>query len=207
MRSASITGREAWLDDSVGRDIDAGEPRDWDWAMTSTLHEISVLSYRQTLGAAAHFLGLGQTHCAASGIDPETLVEARLIADMLPLRFQVQSIVHHSVGAVAALRSGHFAPPHGLAALDYAGLMAIVAEAQATMQGIEAAEIDALAGREVVFAARGVERHFTAEGFILSFSLPNLHFHAATAYGILRMQGVPVGKRDFMGQMRLKADG
>ena len=46
---------------------------------------------------------------------------------------------------------------------------------------------------------------FTAEGFLMSFSLPNLHFHATTAYDILRMQGVPLGKRDYLGGLRLKA--
>jgi hypothetical protein len=46
---------------------------------------------------------------------------------------------------------------------------------------------------------------FTAEGFLLSFSLPNLHFHATTAYDILRTKGVPLGKRDYMGPLRLKA--
>jgi hypothetical protein len=39
----------------------------------------------------------------------------------------------------------------------------------------------------------------------MTFSLPNFFFHASTAYGILRMKGLPVGKRDFLGQMRLKA--
>jgi uncharacterized protein len=46
---------------------------------------------------------------------------------------------------------------------------------------------------------------FTAEGFLLSFSLPNFYFHATTAYAILRMKGVPIGKRDYIGQMRLKS--
>jgi hypothetical protein len=45
---------------------------------------------------------------------------------------------------------------------------------------------------------------FTAEGFLMSFSLPNLNFHAATAYDILRLKGAPLGKRDFMGAIRLK---
>ena len=45
---------------------------------------------------------------------------------------------------------------------------------------------------------------FTAEGFILSFSLPNFYFHAATAYDLLRMKGAPFGKRDFLGAMRMK---
>ena len=45
---------------------------------------------------------------------------------------------------------------------------------------------------------------FSAEDFLLSFSMPNLYFHAATAYDILRAQGLPLGKRDFMGAPRVK---
>ena len=46
---------------------------------------------------------------------------------------------------------------------------------------------------------------FSAEGFLLSFSLPNFYFHATTAYDILRSKGVPLGKRDFLGRMRMKS--
>ena len=45
---------------------------------------------------------------------------------------------------------------------------------------------------------------FTAVGFMSSFSLPNFYFHATTAYDILRSKGVPLGKRDYLGRMRLK---
>ncbi len=38
----------------------------------------------------------------------------------------------------------------------------------------------------------------------MSFSMPNLHFHATTAYDMLRMKGVPIGKRDYMGTPRMK---
>jgi hypothetical protein len=43
---------------------------------------------------------------------------------------------------------------------------------------------------------------FTSETFLLSFSLPNFHFHAVTAYDILRSRGVPLGKRDYEGRLR-----
>jgi uncharacterized protein len=51
------------------------------------------------------------------------------------------------------------------------------------------------------------DRHldYTAENFLLSFSQPNFYFHATTVYGILRWKGLPIGKRDFMGQTRRKA--
>ncbi len=65
--------------------------------------------------------------------------------------------------------------------------------------------MNALEGKGVVFQLRDLKIPFTAEGFILSFSLPNFYFHATTAYDILRMKGVPIGKRDYMGPMRLKS--
>ena len=54
----------------------------------------------------------------------------------------------------------------------------------------------------MIFAAGERRRHFTADEFVLSFSLPNLHFHAATAYDILRLKGVPLQKLDFLGWPR-----
>jgi len=55
----------------------------------------------------------------------------------------------------------------------------------------------------VIFKLGANQMPFTTENFVLSFSLPNLYFHATTAYDILRMKGVPLGKRDFLGQMRM----
>ena len=43
---------------------------------------------------------------------------------------------------------------------------------------------------------------FNAEDFLLSFSMPNFYFHATTAYDILRMKGMAIGKRDFTGKVR-----
>ncbi|MGA8434135.1 MAG: DUF1993 family protein, partial [Methyloceanibacter sp.] len=37
------------------------------------------------------------------------------------------------------------------------------------------------------------------EPYLLRFALPNFHFHATTAYGLMRACGVTIGKRDFIG--------
>ena len=63
--------------------------------------------------------------------------------------------------------------------------------------------MNALADREVVFAIGDIRMPFTGANFLLSFSQPNFYFHATTAYDLVRMLGVPVGKRDFLGRMRL----
>ena len=61
-----------------------------------------------------------------------------------------------------------------------------------------------LEGKDLLFKFGDFKVPFVAEDFVLSFSLPNLHFHATTAYDILRMKGVPLGKRDYTGPMRIK---
>ena len=65
-------------------------------------------------------------------------------------------------------------------------------------------ELESFAGRPMRFEIGEKRLDFTAEDFLLSFSQPNFYFHAATAYDVLRMKGVPVGKRDFMGRVRIQ---
>ncbi len=107
------------------------------------------------------------------------------------------------MGAIEGAKRGVFAPSVP-SALDYAGLQNAVAEARAKLQSYTPDEINALDGGEVVFELRDLRLPFTAQDFLLSFSVPNFHFHAATAYDILRMKGAPLGKRDYLGQLRLK---
>ena len=173
--------------------------------MAISLFDASVAGFLQTVGAVEGFLGRGLAHCTEADIDPETIVETRLYPDMLPFRFQVLSVVHHSIGAIEGVKQGLFAPQTNIAPLDYAGLQKAVGEARTALGKLTPDGVNALEGRDVTFQFRDFKMPFTAEGFLMSFSLPNLHFHATTAYDILRSKGVPLGKRDYMGQLRLKA--
>ena len=137
--------------------------------------------------------------------DPASIVETRLFADMLPFSFQIQSVAHHSRGAIEGIKAGVFNPPPASPPLDYAGLQKLVADARQALEAVTPDEVNALEGRDVVFQLGEMKMPFTAEGFILSFSQPNFHFHATTAYDILRMKGVPLGKRHYMGKLRMKA--
>ncbi len=173
--------------------------------MAISLYDVSVASYLQTLGAVVGFLEKGLAHFTASNVDLDGIVETRLVPDMLPLRFQLQSVAHHSLGAIEGVRKGLFQPPPQAPAYDYRALQQLVVDARDALQKVTPAEVNALEGRDVVFQVRDFKMPFTAEGFLLSFSLPNFYFHATTAYDILRMKGVPLGKRDYMGAMRLKS--
>lgn len=87
--------------------------------------------------------------------------------------------------------------------LDYAGLQSLVEDAITQLQALSREEVDALEGKALVFKLGKTEMPFVAEKFVLSFSLPNFYFHATTAYDILRMLGVKIGKMDYLGQMRM----
>jgi uncharacterized protein len=172
--------------------------------MSTSLYDISVATYLQTLGAVSRYLDKGLALCTEKGIDTNEIVEFRLFADMLPFRFQIVSVAHHSLGAVDGLNSGIFAPPRQTEPLDYRGLQKLIGDAILGLEGMNPADINAIEGREIVFRTGDRQIPFTAETFILSFSLPNFYFHATTAYDILRTKGVPLGKRDFMGNLRIK---
>ena len=86
--------------------------------MATSLYDLSVPTYLQVLGGMEGFLGRGLAHFQENKIDPDTIVEARLYADMLPFRFQVLATVHHAIGAIRGVEAGLFAPPGPLPPLD-----------------------------------------------------------------------------------------
>lgn len=172
--------------------------------MATSLYDICVSSFLQTLGGVEGFLGKGLAHFTEKGVDPNSIVATRLADDMLPFQFQVVSLVQHSMGAMRAAKAGLFTPPKGGPA-DYAGLQKLVTDAREEMQGLKADEVNALEGNDLIFQLGERKLPFVVKDFLLSFSFPNFYFHATTAYDILRANGVPLGKRDFLGRMRMKA--
>jgi hypothetical protein len=172
--------------------------------MAISLYDLCVPTYLQILGATEGFLAKGLTHFNDKKVDPNEVVEARLFDDMLPFRFQIVAVAHHSLGALRGVQAGQFGPPVPSTA-DYAGLQKLVSEAREAVHKMTPAEVNACEGKDVTFQIRDTKIPFTATGFIQSFSLPNFYFHATTAYDILRTKGVPLGKRDFLGRMQIKS--
>ena len=170
--------------------------------MAISLYDTSVANYLQVLGSIGTVLEKGAQYAAETAIDLNTIVQTRLREDMLPFQFQVISVVHHSRGAIEGIQAGVFNPPPVLE-LDYGGLQGLVADAHSFLAAIPEEEVNALEDKPMLFQVNDFEVPFTAQNFLLSFSLPNFYFHATTSYSILRMAGVPLGKMDFLGNMRV----
>jgi len=172
--------------------------------MTLSLYAATVPSYRQILQAVAGLLSKAETHCAERGIGAPELIQARLAPDMLPFAFQVKSTAMHSAGAIAGVRKGVFSPDLSPPPDSFAALKAVVADALAALAALDAGEVDGFVGRALRFSFGERHMDFTAEDFLLSFAQPNFYFHATTAYDILRWKGLAIGKRDYIGRLRLK---
>ncbi len=171
--------------------------------MSISFYDASVGTHQQVLGSVAAVLDKGAAFSAESETNLEEIVGTRLRDDMQPFHFQIVSVCHHSWGALQGMRDGRFSPPSFELDKDYQGLQTLVGDAQEGLASVSESEVADLADKSMVFAIGDREMPFTNQNFLLSFSLPNFYFHATTAYDILRMLGAPLGKRDFLGQMKV----
>ena len=173
--------------------------------MSISLYDASVLSYLQTVRAVSKTLTLAEDAAAENILDLDATLNFQLRDNMLPFSFQVISVWHHSMGALKGMQEGVFEPPPKVADVTWSKLQSLLTEAEDYLVAQEPEAINALMGNDMVFRIGKREMPFTTDGFLLSFSLPNVHFHAATTYAILRHLGVTLGKLDFLGEMRFRS--
>lgn len=172
--------------------------------MTLSLHAALIPGWLQMLGAVEGLIGKAEAFVAGAGIDEEAFVQSRLAPDMLPLCYQLKSCWTHTALALQGARQGRFSPEMTPPPDRFDALRQMILNAQAACEQADEAELEALADKPVVFTIGDTFRlDFIARDFLLSFSQPNLYFHATTAYGIMRQQGVPIGKRDYLGALRI----
>lgn len=175
--------------------------------MATTLFDMCVPTFLQTVRAVGGFLDKAAAHCEATGTDPNDLVTARLFPDMAPFWFQIECVDNYSVWGIEAMRTGVWTPPDLAQIVPFADLRARIARTESELEAFDPHEVNTCSGKELEILITHVSPRstpLTSETFFLSFLLPNFHFHAVTAYDILRTRGVPIGKRDYEGQLRTR---
>ena len=171
--------------------------------MTISLYDLSVGSFQQTVSGMITVLDKGAEHAQNTSVDVNDYVGICVHEDMLPFLFQVNCVEMHTVGCLQALRDGEMTPPKSTTQRNYQELQKMLLDVKAQLAELDKDEINGLAGGKVIFKFGDNEIPFTSENYVQSFALPNLQFHATTAYDILRAQGVRLGKSDFLGKMRI----
>jgi uncharacterized protein len=167
--------------------------------MPISMHQASVPVFAQILSSLSGILQKAAAHAEAKKIDPAILLSARLYPDMFHLTRQVQIVTDHAKGACARL-AGRDVPSYPDTEASFSELQARLQKTLDYVHSFQPADIEGSEDREFTLTIGGQKIPFQGQPYLLHFVLPNLFFHAATAYDILREQGVELGKRDFIGR-------
>lgn len=172
--------------------------------MSLSLYEAFVPSCQQILAAMHGVVDKAEAYAKEHSVDDADLFGARLNDTMWNLPWHVRSVWVHSAYVISLLPTGEFSPDFTDIPQDWAGMRAQLQAAQDALATVSEADLEAVADKTVGFVLGGKRlMELTGQNFLLSFSQPNFYFHATTFYDILRMKGVPLAKRDYLGVPRI----
>lgn len=145
-----------------------------------------------------HVLRKGEANAAERGIDADIFLNARLAPDMATLTKQIQFAT--SLGKNCPHRLAGTTPPvYEETETTFEELYALLAKTRAEIDGFTRESLDGREGETFNVKLGPMDVEFTSIAYLSTFTLPNVYFHATTAYNILRSNGVPLGKMDFFG--------
>jgi hypothetical protein len=139
-----------------------------------------------------------EAHAASQGMNEGSLLTAQLAGDMHDLAAQVNWAAEGAKLAVGRLL-GTAATPPAAEAKSFADLHERIDAAIVALGAVDAELVEAGLARTITLPYRGGSKEFSGDRFLTEFAIPNFFFHFTTAYAILRNQGVPLQKGDFLG--------
>jgi uncharacterized protein len=166
--------------------------------MSLSMYQASIPALVQMLINLSAILDKAEAHAQDRKIEPEVLLNYRLAPDMLPFIRQIQIAADLAKGAAARL-AGVEVPKHDDTEKTFADLKARITNTVAFVQSIQPTHIDGSEGREINLTLGEHKMNFKGQPYLVHFVLPNFYFHCTTAYDILRLCGVELGKSDFIG--------
>lgn len=167
--------------------------------MSLSMHAASVPVFQQMLAALSGILTKAESHVADRKIEPAALLQARLFPDMFALARQVQIACDFATGVSARL-AGTDVPTYESGDATFADLQQRIASTLAFIGALDPATFEGSSDREVVLRpGTPKERRIGGQAYLMAYGLPQFFFHVATAYGLLRHNGVEIGKKDYMG--------
>ena len=166
--------------------------------MSISMYQISVPVFTRMLNNLAAILEKAAAHCEAKKIDPAALINFRLYPDMFAFAKQVQIATDAAKNGTARL-AGMEPPVFEDNETAFPQLIERVKKTIAYVNTFRPEQLDGSEEREVTLTRDDTVVKYRGQDFLLHRALPNLYFHITTAYGILRHNGVELGKRDYLG--------
>ncbi len=172
--------------------------------MSVSTYSLSIPVFLRGLKILSTLLDKGKAHAAEKAAPLDGLFSARLAPDMLPLAGQIQRVSDTSKNAVGRT-TAIAAPSFPDTEQTYEELEERVRKTIAFLETVKPQDMAESGERDVTIKVGKLEHTFTGNDYLLTFAIPNFFFHLTTAYDILRNQGVPVGKMDYLGPYKTAA--
>ena len=166
--------------------------------MSNQTYDLLIPIFTRMLPNLKAILEKAQEDAEARKIDPQVFLQARLAPDMFALARQVQITTDQVKGGLARL-AGAEVPKWDDNEKTFGELCARVDKALDYTKTFEPAQFDGAETRDIELKFPQATLTFKGRDYLLNFVLPNFYFHLTAAYAILRHNGVPLGKRDFVG--------
>ena len=168
--------------------------------MTSLYH-VTVPMFTSALTNLLQQLSKAEAHAQQKKFDAKALIDARLIADMLPLTAQIQVSCDNAKGAVARL-AGIEPPKHEDSEKTLPELKARIAKTLDFIGTVREEQFAGADAREIVLKFPNLTLKFNGLDYVTKFAVPNFYFHVTMAYAIMRKNGVELGKGDYLGTIQ-----
>ncbi len=166
--------------------------------MKISMHALSAGQFLPMLANLKVFIEKAEANAKARNFDVSVLMTARLAPDMFAFNRQVQLTCDFAKNSCARL-AGLEAPRFEDTETTAEELKARIDKTIAYVKTVPASAIDGQEERDIKIPLRDRTLEMKGLPFLQNWALTNFYFHATTAYNILRLNGVDLGKRDFLG--------
>lgn len=164
---------------------------------TVAYFQLAIAGNLRVLSNLSHLLDKTAEYAKANKIEERALLDARLFPDMFPLIRQIRMVCDMSRNGAAWL-TGKEVPKFSDDENSFSDLKTRITNSVAYLNTFQESDFSSSAEREVRLPWNP-DQAYRGEIFLLQHSIPNIYFHLTTAYNILRHNGVPIGKADYLG--------
>jgi uncharacterized protein len=167
--------------------------------MTPSMHQAAVPTITRAFNNLIAVLEKAAAHAEAKKIEPSVLINSRLYPDMFALGKQVQVASDIARGGVSRLAQVE-SPKYEDNETTFAELIERLKKTIAYLESLKPEQVDGSETRTINWTAMGKDHSMPGQQYLFNRVFPNVFFHCATAYNILRHNGVEIGKQDFLGR-------
>jgi hypothetical protein len=158
---------------------------------------------KKMLGQVEKWLEAAEAYAKAKAFEPNTFLDLRLVVDQFPFVRQVQ-VACDTAKLGAARLAGKEAPNHPDTEKTMEELKARLRTVITYLGGFSAKDFEGAATR-VITQPRWEGKVMSGADYFREHVVPNFYFHTTHAYAILRHNGVSIGKKDFLGNLSMRA--